>query len=197
MNSRYSFVLAAALWAIPAHAEEAPSAAPQLHLLDDGSGDGTPQVWTDRWTPEGRTVGIGVQLGFPSAITVEGVLSEHTSLVAGIGAFGYRFFNPALSFYLDHLWHPGILAHPGRDLVLSWYFGLGGWVSLYQSGNRFDGYSYGGDSNVGLAVPVPLGLDLALGAVPLTFYAELVPALLVWPNVDVGLGASLGVRLFF
>ena len=189
-------VVAAALGATPAYAEGT-TTAPPLHLLDEGSGDGTPEVWTNRWTPEGRTVGIGVQLGFPSAITVEGVLSESTSLVAGLGAFGYRFFNPALSFYLDHLWHPGILAHPDGSLVLSWYIGLGGWASVYENGNRFDGYSYGGTSNLGLALRVPLGLDLALGRVPLTLYAELVPALLVWPNVDLGLGASLGLRLFF
>ncbi len=44
---------------------------------------------------------------------------------------------------------------------------------------------------------MPLGLDLSLGPIPLMFYAELVPAVLVFPNIDIGLGASIGVRLFF
>jgi hypothetical protein len=185
------------LWALPARAEEFQATVPNLRLLDDGSGDGAPGGWTNIWTPEGRTIGLGLQVGFPSAITLEAVLSERNSVVVGLGAFGYRFFSPALSIYADYLWHPGILAHPGGSLVLSWYVGVGGWLTFYENGYAYSGYAYGGDSNVAVALRVPLGLDLSLGPVPLMFYVELVPALLVFPNIDVGLGASLGARFFF
>ncbi len=190
----HCLVILATLTASPAFADAALLAA---QPGTEGSGDGVPGNWNDRWTPEGKRIGLGLQLGFPSAITLEGVVSQHTSVVAGIGAFGYRFFTPAISFYVDYLLHPGILAHPGRDWVLSWYVGIGGWLSVYPNGNRFTGFDYGEASNLALAARVPIGLDLALGRIPIMLYAELVPTLLVFPTIDIGLGASIGIRLFF
>src|SRR6202020_786127 len=107
MRLSHCLIALSTLIAVPAFADgNSPTAGPG----EEGSGDGLPGSWNDRWTPEGRTFGLGLQLGFPSAVTLEGVVSDHTSVVAGIGAFGYRFFTPALSFYVDYLWHPGILA---------------------------------------------------------------------------------------
>jgi len=185
------------LWSLPAHADEAPRPTPaNLHLIDDGSGDNYRNEWGGTWTPANRTVGLGLQLGFPSAITAEFVVGGRNSVVAGLGAFGYRFLNPALSFYFDYLWHPGVLGR-ADSLALSWYFGLGGWLTLYRDGYGDSGYAYGGDSNLAAAVRIPVGLDLSLGELPLMFYAELVPAVLVFPGIDVGLGASIGARIFF
>jgi hypothetical protein len=191
-------LVAATLCALPARADPTSAERPLTLLPDDsGSGDNGPYHWNDAWTPDGRRFGLGIQLGFPSALTFEGVVSSNTSLVVGLGAFGYRFFTPALSFYVDYLWHPGILAHPNRDWLLSWYVGVGGWATVYEDGYRYSGYEYGGDTNLALALRVPLGLDLSLGRIPLMFYVEVVPALLVFPNIDIGVGASIGVRLFF
>ena len=187
---------AGTLFASTVHAEEASKSYPpaNLHLIDDGSGDNDGA--RESWTPEGKSVGLGVQLGFPTAVTLELVVSSYTSVVLGLGAFGYRFFTPAVSFYGDHLWHRGGLGDAGI-IELSRYAGLGAWATLYRDGYVYGGNNYGGDSNLALAVRVPVGLDLALGRVPLMFYAELVPAVLVYPAVDVGLGASVGARVFF
>jgi hypothetical protein len=187
---------AGTLLASTVHAEEASKSYPpaRLHLIDDGSGDSYGA--RESWTPDGRNVGLGVQLGFPTALTLEFATSSYTSVVLGLGAFGYRFFTPAISIYGDHLWHLGGLGS-ARSINLSWYVGVGAWVTVYRDGYQYTGYGYGGDSNLALAARVPIGLDLALGEVPLMFYAELVPALLVYPAIDVGLGASIGARIFF
>ena len=134
-----TLILAGAMASLPALADPDPDSLPtppNLHLLDEGSGDG---FYRDTgWTPDGKTFGLGLQVGFPTALTLEVVTSSGTSLVAGLGIFGYRFFTPAPSFYLDYLWHPGTLGRT-TSLALSWHVGVGGWVMIYDNSYVYTG----------------------------------------------------------
>jgi hypothetical protein len=163
-------------------------------LLDDGSGDDYDRGGS--YTPRGHTLGVGLQLGFPSAITLELVLGGKNSIIIGVGAFGYRFFGQALSLHVDYLWHPAVLLRQ-NNVAVSWYIGVGGWLMVYSDRGRYGYVNYGFDSNLALALRVPIGIDVALSELPVMFYVELVPAVLIFPGIDVGLGASVGARVFF
>lgn len=149
-------------------------------------------------TPEGKAIGIGIQVGFPTALTAKFSLAGNTALVVGVGAFGgnrFAYFTPSLSVHVDYLWTPSVLAN-GGPFVLSWYIGIGGWATIYGS-PQGPAFAYYGTSNFTLAARVPIGLDMALQTVPIELYLEAVPAVLVFPGIDFAIGASLGARFWF
>jgi hypothetical protein len=163
--------------------------------------------------PQGKSLGVGGQIGVPTAVTLKYMLTEDQGLVGGIG-FGLGWVGaPALSFHFDYHWHPHILAR-GEPFKLSWYFGGGLWAGFaypvwgwgYGGFWPYSGFYYGwllgpyappwfGIFSLGGRVPV--GLDLALNELPLSFYIELAPSLLVWPALGIGLGGAIGIRFYF
>ncbi|MFZ9885872.1 MAG: hypothetical protein ACO3JL_00100 [Myxococcota bacterium] len=152
-----------------------------------------------RVSPMGRTFGVGLQVGAPTALTGKFVLGHDRAAVVGVGA-GYGFFlDPAMSLHADYLYYPSSLFR-NETLQLSWFIGVGGWAALYQSG-RYNfvvpGVTYWFNSPVFLAARVPIGVNLALREAPLEFYLEGDPALSVFPIVSFGLGFSAGARFYF
>lgn len=149
--------------------------------------------------PMGKTFGVGLQLGAPTAVTGKFMLTPESGLVVGLGAGYGFFFDPALSLHVDYLYHPGILFQ-NEGVKMSWFIGGGGWVGLYQS-RRYNyvvpGYAYYYGSPLFLAARLPIGISLALQSVPLEFYLEGVPALSIFPVISFGLGLAGGVRFYF
>jgi len=146
----------------------------------------------------GKQIGVGLQLGAPTAVTAKFMLAPDQGLVAGIGAGYGFFFAPALSVHVDYLWHPSVLS-AGDAFALSWFIGGGGWIGLWDRfGRPVVGYAYYfGYAPISLAVRVPIGLSLALRAIPLELYGEVVPALSVFPWLGFGMGLSIGARFYF
>jgi hypothetical protein len=153
--------------------------------------------------PQLSGVGLGLQVGSPTAITIKFGGVQETGFVLGIGA-GFRYGNAfandvGLSIHADYLIHIATLVR-AEQLALTAYLGPGLWLSLfndgYYFGNRFGGF-FPGFGFFGLGVRLPIGLSMGFSAAPIEIYLELDPALFVFPSVGFGVGASLGFRWHF
>lgn len=159
--------------------------------------------------PQLSGIGLGLQVGAPTAITIKFAGLQENGFVLGVGAgFAYgrgnRYYNgynagfASLSIHADYLWHLATLVSTG-DVALTFYAGVGLWLSLFGNGYGYGLVSpyYGYNSYFGLGVRVPLGLSLGFSGAPIEVYLEADPAIFVFPGIDFGLGASLGFRWHF
>jgi len=164
-------------------------------------------------SPEGKQMGVGLQIGSPTGLTGKYMLTGNQGVVAGVGA-GLG----GLSVHLDYLWHPQVLA-VADPFRLSWYLGLGGWLGFFPYPNGVPGLGYFGPNFAygyynghlafmylpynllwfapSFAVRVPLGLSLALRQLPIEIYGGLTPSVLVFPGIGFGLGGEIGGRIYF
>jgi hypothetical protein len=163
-------------------------------------------------SPQGRQWGIGIQLGAPTALTLAYMLTPNQALHGGIGAgLPWYWGGPSISIFVDYVWHPHVLAS-GDIFKLSWFVGGGVWggfaplrvFDLWYIGAgdpRFGlwGFYYAPFPSFGtsLGARVPLGVNIALAQLPIELYAELVPAILLFPAVGLGLGGTVGGRIYF
>jgi hypothetical protein len=150
------------------------------------------------FSPMGRPFGIGLQLGFPTALILKYMVTGDQAIAGGIGVGSAWVFDPGLSIHVDYLWHPSMLASAAA-FNLSWYVGGGGWVSLftyYVRAPYVPGYRWYGPSNVWLGARVPIGVNLALREVPFEAFIEAAPAILLFPFITFGLGFSIGARFY-
>lgn len=159
-------------------------------------------------SPGGRTLGVGFQVGAPTAITLKTMGGPGFGVQGGIGGGAPWLLGPTLSLHLDGVWHPVMLLDD-PDFGLSPYFGIGGQVGLapfelvpnpyFSKKHTVFGYPYYPYTNLGLsaAVRAPIGLSFVLHQVPLEFYGSLVPSLLFFPAIGGGLGGNLGMRFWF
>ena len=156
------------------------------------SGAGAPRV------SGGGKLGIGLQVGSPTALTFKFNMSPVNDLVLGVGlGYNYGKFGFGLSLHGDYLFSLAKLVD-NSTLSLVAYAGPGLWV-LINSGYGFpigSPYVYGFDL-LAIGVRVPLGLNLTFAAAPIEIYLELDPALFVFPGPGFYPGASLGFRWFF
>jgi hypothetical protein len=148
----------------------------------------------------GKAIGVGLQVGTPTALTLKFPGSGNADIVLGIGVgVGYVDFGRAfgLSLHGDYLFTLASLVNNGT-IDLSAYIGPGLWLTFFDRGyGYFGNYYYAGINYVGLGVRVPLGLNLSFATAPIEIYLELDPAIFVFPGVGGFLGASLGFRWFF
>ncbi len=144
-------------------------------------------------------IGIGVQVGSPTALTIKFGGAQEDGFVVGVGAgfLPYGRFATSLSLHADYIKHLATLANTGQ-VAVTFYAGLGLWLSLFG-----DGYSYGYfnrynyNAGIGVGVRVPVGVSLTVSQAPIEIYLEADPALFVFPGIGFGLGASLGFRFHF
>ena len=152
-------------------------------------------------TPGGRQFGVGLQLGYPTAVTAKYMLRADQGLVVGIGGFsGFVYDAGALSIHVDYVWHPNLLTQ-GEAYQVTWYVGGGGNVLIFNSPRQRTSLPsvawYYFPTNVWLAARIPLGINLALTQLPFEIYLEADPSILVFPSIGFGLGASIGGRGYF
>lgn len=148
-------------------------------------------------------IGIGLQLGFPTAITLKIGAAQRDGLVFGLGAgFGYYGnYAPWFSLTGEYQLHlVTLVSNP--SLSLTGYFSPGLWLAItpYGNGRFFGVYSgnpYFGNFPLGLGVRATFGLSMLFTAAPIELYLELTPAIFVFPGFDPGLGATLGFRYYF
>lgn len=148
----------------------------------------------EEFTPGGKRIGVGVQVGAPTALTALFVLSPEVAADVGVG--GIMGWGPSLSVHGDVVWHPYLLVDNER-LTLSPTLGGGAFVMLAPA--RFlpllPGLAYT-TSPVWTGMRAPMGALLSLHETPVSFSAELAPSLFVYPQVAFDVGASLGVRFY-
>ncbi|MCP4498469.1 MAG: hypothetical protein GY822_00685 [Deltaproteobacteria bacterium] len=152
-------------------------------------------------SPQGRVFGIGLQLGFPTSVTIKYMLTGDQGIVAGLG-FGTGWIAQALSLHVDYLYHPHVIAR-GPPLILSWYFGGGLWLGIADrnTASFIPAINYGFYTptpiNLWLGIRAPIGVQLAFRELPIEIYAEGVPALVFFPGITFALGATIGARFYF
>lgn len=145
-------------------------------------------------------VGVGLQVGTPTALTFKFGAQNNANIVLGIGAgIGWRGNVFGLHLHGDYLFTVATLIN-NADLALSAYVGPGLFITLFNANGfawNFGYYYYGGYALFGFGARVPLGLNLRFSAAPIEVYLEADPYLLVFPGLDFGIGAALGFRWFF
>jgi hypothetical protein len=133
----------------------------------------------------GRSFGLGLEIGQPSAITAYASLGQYSAIDFALGfpTFDDRY----LYLHLDYLVMPVDLAR-GGSLSVPLYLGIGGF--LYD----FHDDIWGG-------VRVPFGIALDFRTAPLQVFFELAVKVLLIRPVDVGdrvdLDGVVGFRVFF
>ena len=169
----------------------------------DSGGSGLPALETAgaSSTPQGRTIGIGLQLGYPTALTLKYMLRADQGIVAGVGGFsGFAYDVAAFSLHVDYLYHPHVLTR-GEAFVVTWYVGIGGNLIIFDNARQrsflpgANYYYY--PTYIWLAARVPLGISLSMTQQPIEIYLEATPHVLLFPGLSFGLGAAIGVRFYF
>lgn len=161
---------------------------------------GTFEVGEGGVSPAGRVLGVGLQLGVPTGITVKYMVAPNLGIVGGLGVGAGWYIGPALSVHVDVLYHPHILVK-APYLNVSWYVGGGGWVGIADTNARpfvyFGEYVRYFGPRFWIAARGALGINIALNDLPIEFYVEGNPALVVFPGLSFGLGFSGGLRFYF
>lgn len=130
--------------------------------------------------------GIGAQVGDPSGLALALRPGGEMYIQSGIN---WSLTEDRLSVSGDVLWTLTELVIPDApQLRFPVYFGLGGRVRLNQSNQALPDNSFGARMPIGMSMtPVNASIDV---------FFELTPRLEVYPDIKVGLGGSLGFRVY-
>lgn len=125
----------------------------------------------------------GVQLGAPSGASFKVWLDPRSAVDLGVAR---NFWSPSYVMNGDYLLHSRSLLRNADFARLPVYVGVGGRVV------RFD------DGTVQVGPRVPVGVEAMLTEMPLTFYAEVAPALEVGGgDTVITADADFGARVVF
>lgn len=149
-------------------------------------------------TPMGKTIGIGLEGGSPTAITARYAWSASEGVVVGAGSMAGPYWNtPTLSLHADYVWHPSVLLRtPAVDL--SWFIGGGAAVvigerlrSIVPIITPWVPVAYGA-----FGARFPIGVSLALQSLPIELYLQGNPSFFVFPGLSVWMGGAAGFRFY-
>jgi len=145
------------------------------------------------------TFGLGLELGSPSGLNGKYFLSSSTALNFGVGYIYDRYYyddRDGLHLYLDHLWHPFLLANAAA-FQLPFYVGVGG--RLWSFDDRYDRNFE--DDGFALGVRVPLGIAFDFNNVPLDIFLQLTFVADIFfdyrDRAGLHLEGSFGIRYWF
>ncbi|HEY4220884.1 MAG TPA: hypothetical protein VGO62_06065, partial [Myxococcota bacterium] len=84
-------------------------------------------------TPGGRTLGVGLQIGYPTALTLKYMLQPNQGIVVGIGGFtGFDYTAAAVALHVDYVYHPNLIT-AAEAYAVTWYVGAGGEVLVFNT----------------------------------------------------------------
>jgi hypothetical protein len=138
-----------------------------------------------------RPFGLGIQLGAPSGLSGKYYLEGRRNAIDfAVGAwYGDGFYDDFFA-HATYSWHfPELTA--GQGVAIPWRVGVGGWLASGYYRGRY------GFDDLFLGARVPIGLDFDLETAPVQFFIEAALQLMVFPGIDAGLDAGLGVRYYF
>jgi hypothetical protein len=149
-------------------------------------------------SPMGRRLGVGLEVGWPTAVTGKLMLRPQHAVRASLGAFsGLALTEPSLSVAVDWLYHPLTIAK-SPAWTLHAHVGAGGTVVVLPIvGKRTTvpaALYHRAPTQLWAGVRAPVGVDLTFTDFPVDIVFELVPTILAFPGLGVGMGASLGAR---
>ncbi|HEU0031298.1 MAG TPA: hypothetical protein VFQ53_11735 [Kofleriaceae bacterium] len=145
--------------------------------------------------------GLGLELGGPSGLNGKYFLTDSTALNFGIGWIDDHYYydngRDGLHLYIDHLWHPVLLAST-EPFLLPFYVGVGVRVWDFDDrDNRFD------DDGTAIGVRAPLGIAFDFNNVPLDIFVQFAFVLDFFVNdyrddrLGLHLEGSVGIRYWF
>lgn len=130
------------------------------------------------------TLGLGVVLGDPTALSLKGMLSGNDAVQIHAG---WRLGDPdggRMTLVVDYLRHFVVVNPAPTSGALSPYIGVGGKVAV-------------GDGGTVLGPRVPLGLSYYFGGVPIELALEVAPGLAVLPGTGFMIDGGLAARYYF
>ncbi|MBA3391737.1 MAG: hypothetical protein H0T89_03785 [Deltaproteobacteria bacterium] len=145
------------------------------------------------------TFGLGIELGGPTGLNGKYFLTPSTALNFGVGYdneryYGYRYRRNGLNLYIDHLWHPFVLAEGGA-VQIPFYVGVGVRFWSFNDRDDFDGTAIG--------VRAPLGIAFDFNNIPLDIFLQLTFVLDFYTDdyrddtIGLHLEGSIGARFWF
>jgi hypothetical protein len=151
-------------------------------------------------TPQGRTLGLGLQLGYPTSLTVKYMVQPDQGLIGGIGGLSaFAYSDPALTLHVDYVYHPTVLTSSDAFAV-TWFIGGGGQIIVNNNPSQRAFFPdlpyYRSPTQLWLAARLPVGVALSMMQQPFEIYLEADPSLLVFPSLGFGIGASIGARFY-
>jgi len=152
-------------------------------------------------SPRGKRIGVGVQVGYPTAVTAKLMLRPEHAVDVAFGAFSaLSLTEPAIVAHADYLWHPLTLVRAPAFLLHS-HVGVGGGVALLPVPGKKttipSALWYRGPTQLWTTARFPVGLDLALADVPVDIVLEAAPTVLLFPGLGIGCDLSLGARVWW
>lgn len=152
-------------------------------------------------SPRGKRIGVGVQVGYPTAVTAKLMLRPEHAVDVAIGAFSaLSLTEPAMVAHADYLWHPLTLVRAPAFLLHS-HVGAGGGIALLPVPGKKttipSALWYRGPTQLWTAARFPVGVDLALADVPVDIVLEAAPTVLLFPGLGIGCDVSLGGRVWW
>lgn len=144
----------------------------------------------------GRTFGLGLVLGEPSALTIKAWQDNRQAIQGGL-SFS---FDDYILIYGDYLYHyPGAFGTRDKFAAsLAPYIGVGGLFAVSTKDRRDDHRYFGKSSgSIGLGIRVPLGIEWKPGHPPLGIFLELAPGLSVVPATKAYIQGGIGIRYYF
>lgn len=127
--------------------------------------------------------GIGIIVGQPTGVSFKHWLSDANSIDA---ALAWSFVKGG-GLYV----HGNYLFENKSNLdslTIPWFWGVGANVGTWKSGD---------DTEIGIGVRVPVGLNFRFQQIPSELFLELAPTLNVVPSVNFGVGGAIGYRFVF
>ncbi|HNW60898.1 MAG TPA: hypothetical protein PKI62_14555 [bacterium] len=125
--------------------------------------------------------GVGLIVGAPTGLSIKSWLGPHRAIDAA-AAWTTSGHDNSLYLHADMLIQRPNALHLDTAW-LDWHYGLG--VAM----------SFKDETETRLRIPI--GLDYSLTSIPLEFFGEIVPAVLLTPDSGFDIDGGIGVRLFF
>jgi hypothetical protein len=153
-----------------------------LLLLLSSAASATPPL-VDRF-------GLGFALGSPTAIVFKYWEDPSHAIDGGVGYW----FGSYVDLYADYLWHFPKAFGSGRDAShFVPYLGVGGGFHIADQPVNNDNYH----PYFGIVARFPIGVEWLAPKAPVGVFFELTPNILLIPGVAPGLGAVIGVHVYF
>ena len=126
--------------------------------------------------------GVGIIIGAPTGLSVKGWVGPHQAF-DGAASWTTSGNDESLYLHADMLFQKPNALHLDPSIHLDWHYGLG-------MAMRFKN-----ETEMGLRIPI--GVDYSLTEIPLEFFAEIVPVVLLAPDTEFDFDGGIGVRIFF
>lgn len=152
-------------------------------------------------SPQGKRIGVGVAVGYPTAVIAKLMLRPEHAVDVGVGVFsGLALTEPSIVAHADYVWQPLTLVR-APAFLLHTHVGVGGGVTLLPVPGKKTSIPsalwYRAPTQLWTSARVPVGIDLALSGVPVDVVLEAAPTVLLFPGVGVGCDLSLGARVWW